>query len=110
MKMSLYAFILLLLTGYIILATQNLPEPGVVSHIASDNKTVNVSTYCINKEYEDMLNFRVFVKVGRYLLLIAACLHLLFEVGVVFKKFKAFPRERSSYTFCKLLLKNIAKS
>ena len=96
MKMSLYAFFLLFLTGYIILATQNSPEPGVVNHITSDNKTVNVST-CINKEYEDTLNFRVFIELGRYILLIAACLHLLFEVSVVFKKIKSFStRKRSS--------------
>ena len=81
-KMSLYVFFLLFLTGYVILATQNSPEPEVVRHITSENITINVTT-CVNKEYEDTLNFRVFVKVGRFFLVLAACLHMLFEVSVL---------------------------
>ena len=57
------------------MATRNSPK--------RQERTVNSSTQveCQSMRNDDTMVFEVFVEVGRYILLILACVHLLFEVS-----------------------------
>ena len=71
-KLFIFLIFLLFLTGYVVMATPNQAGADV------DGKLVN----CTTTEDSGSLAFEVFVETGRYILLILACLHLLFEVNV----------------------------
>ena len=80
LKLSLFLFFLTFLTGYVIMATRNSPKPKTIVPNTTANETNTMK--CISTK-EDTLAFEVFVEVGRYILLIAACAHLLLEVSLL---------------------------
>lgn len=71
-KLFIFLIFLLFLTGYVVMATPNQASTDV------DGMLVN----CTTTEDSESLAFEVFVETGRYILLILACLHLVFEVNV----------------------------
>ena len=73
-KLFVYLIFLLFLTGYVIMATPS--QAGV----EVNGKIVN----CTIVEDSGSMAFEVFVDSGRYILLILACLHIVFEVKYVF--------------------------
>lgn len=62
------------------MATRNSPKPKTIVPNTTANETNTMK--CISTK-EDTLAFEVFVEVGRYILLIAACAHLLLEVSLL---------------------------
>ena len=75
-KLFIFLIFLLFLTGYVIMATPSLAGVEV------NGKIVN----CTIVEDSGSLAFEIFVDSGRYILLILACLHIVFEVKYVFCK------------------------
>ena len=72
-KLFIFLAFLLFLTGYVIMATPS--QDGVVV----DGKVVN----CTLAGDSESMAFEVFVESGRYILLLLACVHILFEVSRV---------------------------
>ena len=77
-KLLLFVIFLTFLTGYAIMVTKS--APMLNKTVAADG---NITINCQKIGQEKSLAFDVFVEVGRYILLIGACLHLLFEVSKV---------------------------
>lgn len=73
LKLHLFLLFLAFLTGYVIMTTPS--KFGV----KLNGKLMN----CTITEDNDSLAFDVFVEKGRFILLILACVHLLFEVRVL---------------------------
>jgi hypothetical protein len=71
-KLFIFLIFLLFLTGYVIMTT---PSQGGTD---VDGELVN----CTLNEDSGTMAFDVFVDSGRYVLLILACLHIIFEVNV----------------------------
>ena len=71
-KLFIFMIFLLFLTGYVIMTT---PSQGGTD---VDGELVN----CTLNEDSGTMAFDVFVDSGRYVLLILACLHIIFEVNV----------------------------
>ena len=71
LKLFIFSIFLLFLTGYVVMTTPN--------QAGTDENGMLVN--CTTTEDSGSLAFEVFVESGRYILLIMACLHLVFEVS-----------------------------
>ena len=71
LKLFIFSIFLLFLTGYVVMTTPN--------QAGTDENGMLVN--CMTTEDSGSLAFEVFVESGRYILLIMACLHLVFEVS-----------------------------
>ena len=75
-KLFIFLVFLLFLTGYVVIATPS--QGGVIV----DGEVVN----CTVAEDTGSVAFEFFVESGRYILLILACVHIIFEVSQISSK------------------------